>query len=1349
MKNIHLIWVLSFLPITAFAAPPQKAIDACADLAVENSCTFTGVQGDSLTGSCQMLEGTLACQSSSSPNLPPENGDIQATDTTSPQNDVLEAATSEPETEACVNLTVGSTCQFQNINGDMVSGICEARVSGICEARVNDVKVCLTEDAPDLLMLPKEIENLPPPSLPSSAALPSPPLENTLKAGLLLPPPLHLPGTVTRSDDLRQRANLFNLNWQAQQNNINAFIDRVGIPQRRSLPQGEQVIMRVNDDEPIYYGTDNPTSTMTTVTPQTDAANSTALWTTGVTSTGTTCLGEWDVGAVLSSHQEFGDRVTLSDASSNTSDHSTHVAGTMIASGVDPVAQGIAYQACLHSYDWEDAESEMAQAAADGLRVSNHSYGVMSGWVHLGTNSANQDQWCWYGNPNISTREDYKFGFYANEAKNLDQIAYDAPYYLIVKAAGNDRSNNPAAGDLVDVDFDYSCDNLVAFTETNQPYGDGYHDAGYDTLMPGSTAKNILTIGAVDAAQAVSNFSAWGPTDDGRIKPDLVAFGQGVYSTSSAGQTQYTLKDGTSMASPAVASSLGLIQHYYQSLATAEPLRATSLKALALHTATDLGAIGPDYQTGWGALNNAAMVALLETQAQGAQFLHLYELSLGENQHESIDLNIPAGTTELRATLVWHDPAGHVPNLSLDPSHKMLVNDLDLRVRASDGTIYQPWVLNPAQPAEVATMGDNSLDNVEQVRIQNPISGNRSYQVQISHKNSLDEDYQAFSLIVSGNTVLSDVELDMRQNDIALANDSTFSFGTLAQGNRLEKTFTLYNRGSATLAINDLTVTGEGFSVSQLTSSSLNAGDSANFTITATGSADGELSGTLRLSNNDADESTFSINLVATVEAAGTVNDFGDSLQVDGKCTLREAIANANADQQIHVDCPVTDNISLPSGTYTLSLSGTDDDENLTGDLDISRSVTIRGAGMDKTIIQAGENAGNGIDRVLHVPTNEGITLDLQTLSVRYGNTTDGYGGGVLFDSSNGTLSLDQVQVANNKAQRGGGVYVDKGTLNIAWSSIADNNATSDSGNGGGGINCSYNCTLSLLNSAVVNNNSEQFGGAIIVESAIIQNSTISGNSALAGGGLMDTTSQVGTISLNNVTLYNNESLVADYPAGLMLYKSNAEIKNSIIAGNTSSGTTLNTGNWNSGIGTLTSLGHNLSDNHDWTAAVGDLLDKDLEREIALAALHPNDGTTLNHLPAQNSLALDAANACDSDYDQRAQTRSVGDNCDIGAVEGQAEVVGGLDTETSQTAAWQRVLNWAEVILPDWFPAEDKQTLTIEPYQARFYPNSSTYAGYNAEDGYFYAYNPTLWGDEIIRFETLSTYLPMAEAAGF
>lgn len=81
---------------------------------------------------------------------------------------------------------------------------------------------------------------------------------------------------------------------------------------------------------------------------------------------------------------------------------------------------------------------------------------------------------------------------------------------------------------------------------------------------------------------------------------------------------------------------------------------------------------------------------------------------------------------------------------------------------------------------------------------------------------------------------------------------------------------------------------------------------------------------------------------------------------------------------------------------------------------------------------------------------------------------------------------------------------------------------------------------------------------------------------------------------------------------------------------------------------------------------------------------------------------------------------------------------------------WQRVMNWAESLFPEFFPAMSRQSLEIPPtFQVRYYSDSNTYLGYNTKDGFFYGYSPTFWGMSVQKFDTLKEYLPSAELAGF
>jgi hypothetical protein len=246
-------------------------------------------------------------------------------------------------------------------------------------------------------------------------------------------------------------------------------------------------------------------------------------------------LGIWDGGGVFGSHVELANRVTQQDNVSATDVHPTHVAGTMIATGISASARGMVFGANLKAWDFNNDDAEMAVAAKD-LSISNHSYGFPAGFVF----NENTGRWGWYGDRSISQTEDYKFGFYDENARSYDRIAYAAPFYLIVKSAGNSRNQNgPPAGNYYFFRTSTTDSSNVVLSRNN----------GYDILSTTSNAKNILTVGAVAGTDGnpparasdvrISSFSSWGPTDDGRIKPDLVAVGVNLFSTSNASTTAY------------------------------------------------------------------------------------------------------------------------------------------------------------------------------------------------------------------------------------------------------------------------------------------------------------------------------------------------------------------------------------------------------------------------------------------------------------------------------------------------------------------------------------------------------------------------------------------------------------------------------------------------------------------------------------------------------------------------------------------------------------------------------------------------------------------------------------------
>ena len=541
-----------------------------------------------------------------------------------------------------------------------------------------------------------------------------------------------------------------------------------GLPTRYEKEDGTivELIGIKENGELIYNITSNLDAAVSTSTDQVWASSTNGY---GLNGAGLT-IGEWDGGGVLTTHQEFGGRVTQVDSPSSLSSHATHVAGTLIAAGVNSNAKGMSYAANLSAHDWNSAESEMITYASSGGLVSNHSYGQITGWYNNGTD------WYWYGNPSVSQTEDDDFGKYSTLARNWDSIAFNAPYYLIVKSAGNDRNDDPGSGTS---HYAWISGSWTLNT-TTRPADGG--TTGYDCMSTRGTAKNILTIGAVSDISGgysnpndvvMSSFSNWGPTDDGRIKPDIVGNGISLYSSNSTSNTSYTNKSGTSMSAPNVAGSLLLLQEMYND-SNGAYMHSSTLKGLVLHAADEAGsADGPDYSFGWGMLNTkSAADVIADTVAN-----RIIETSLANSTTYTYQV-YSDGTTPLYATICWIDPPG-IPKTGLDDTTSNLINDLDLRIISNaTSTAYAPWILNPSSPSSAATTGDNYRDNVEKVYIDNPAAG--FYTVQVTHKGNLHNgNNQDLGLIISGlsvsNTLQPVAEFSASDSSICVGDSITFT----------------------------------------------------------------------------------------------------------------------------------------------------------------------------------------------------------------------------------------------------------------------------------------------------------------------------------------------------------------------------------------------------------------------------------------------------------------------------------------------------------------------------------------------------------------------------------------------
>lgn len=524
------------------------------------------------------------------------------------------------------------------------------------------------------------------------------------------------------------------------------------LPMRTVKADGStREIIDFEGDKPIYLTTLNANAAIST------AANLVQASPYSLDGTGL-IVGVWDNGAVRATHQEFaaGNRVTVMDGAT-LQVHATPVAGTLGARGVSATHKGMASNVLIHSYDWTSDTSEMTSRAATSpnqfgthIYLSNHSYGIIDGW----------DGNVWTGSGTDQNAVDPDFGRYDSAANLLDGLMYNAPYYIAFWSAGNDGDDNRASGSNVVIGG-----STVAYNPAIHPPGDGNFRNGFETISHYGTAKNLITVGAANdavtsglrdpALSTLTNFSSTGPTDDGRIKPDLVANGTTLATTGSSGDSVYTTIGGTSISSPNAAGSAALvIDQYKRSFNSA--MRASTLKGLLIHTATDIGNPGPDYKYGWGLVDTKGAVDhIIDHKANPGKSRMIEDQVSNTSTIRSYSFQWD-GSSALRATLCWTDPAGAITSINdQDSRTSRLVNNLNLKLIAPNGSEYFPFRMpfvgtwTVASMNQNATTGVNDTDNVEQVLIQTPGQpGN--WQVVVSYTGALSNGSQAYGLHLSG-----------------------------------------------------------------------------------------------------------------------------------------------------------------------------------------------------------------------------------------------------------------------------------------------------------------------------------------------------------------------------------------------------------------------------------------------------------------------------------------------------------------------------------------------------------------------------------------------------------------------
>jgi len=377
--------------------------------------------------------------------------------------------------------------------------------------------------------------------------------------------------------------------------------------------------------------------------------------------------------------------------------HGTHVAGSVLGDGVstaDGKVQGTAPGARLVFQSVLDANDGLGGLPDDLADLFTTPYAKDGARIH--TNS-----WGSTGN----------FGVYDSQAREVDRFVYEHRDMLICFSAGNegvdkDRSGAIDPGSITPPGTAKNC-LTVGASENNRPNMTMTYVQGW----PGAYKANPIRDDLVaNDSEGLVAFSSRGPTQDGRIKPDVVAPGSYILSTRSratesegwllSADSLYMYEGGTSMATPLVAGCAAVLREFLRVQFKNKKPSAALLKALLVNGAhflrgqyvpTEAGA-APNNDQGFGRVDLRDLLA----SQPGALFIQDENKALDTGESETFHVPIPLGARQLKATLAWTDPPG-----------EGLQSDLDLVVRVGDRERHGNM---PSTSA-----GFDRVNNVEQV----------------------------------------------------------------------------------------------------------------------------------------------------------------------------------------------------------------------------------------------------------------------------------------------------------------------------------------------------------------------------------------------------------------------------------------------------------------------------------------------------------------------------------------------------------------------------------------------------------------------------------------------------------
>lgn len=427
--------------------------------------------------------------------------------------------------------------------------------------------------------------------------------------------------------------------------------------------------------------------------------------------------------------------------------HGTHVCGTVLGSGVlsgsNPATRsyagsfaGVAPEANLIIQSVLDSSGRLGGIPADlkqlfrppyrdGARVHNNSWG----------SAVN--------------------GTYTTDAQAVDEFTWSNRDFVLVFAAGNEGidADNNGVTDLDSISSPGTAKNCITVGASENYRLSGGYQGGYWVFKDNNqntkfNAEPLKSDNVSNNAAGMAAFSSRGPTDDGRLKPDVVAPGTNIISARShlagAGtlwgvyNADYCYSGGTSMSTPLVSGASALVREYYRTKRNHNP-SAALVKATLINGATDLypGQYGteafleiprtrPNSVEGWGRINPGYVIS--PTTPRLAEYVD-NTTGIGTAGSATYTYSISGNPSPLRITLVWTDYAGSTM------ASKALINDLDLLVIAPDNTVL---------------LGNGAVDrtnNVEGIDILNPEPG--TYTIRVNGFN-VPQGPQPFALVVTG-----------------------------------------------------------------------------------------------------------------------------------------------------------------------------------------------------------------------------------------------------------------------------------------------------------------------------------------------------------------------------------------------------------------------------------------------------------------------------------------------------------------------------------------------------------------------------------------------------------------------